>query len=44
MLNYSERQILEMFKNTLPCNLYWVLFLIENLRQALEVARRILNE
>ena len=33
-----------MFKNTLPSRLYWVLFLIEDLRQAVETAKRILTK
>ena len=28
---YGEPQILEVFKNTLPTKLYWILFPIENL-------------
>ena len=31
LLNYVEPQILELFKNTLPSKLYWILFLINNL-------------
>ena len=34
--------MLEVFKNTLPTKLYWVLFPIENLRQVVETAKRIL--
>ena len=41
-LGYGEPQILEVFKNTLPTKLYWVLFPIEDLRQAVETAERIL--
>ena len=33
--------MLEVFKNTLPTKLYWILFPIENLRQAVETAKRI---
>ena len=32
LLGYGEPQILEVFKNTLPTKLYWVLFPRENLR------------
>ena len=32
ILGYGELQILEVFKNTLPTKLYWVLFPIDNLR------------
>ena len=31
-----------MFKNTLPTKLYWILFPIEDLKQAVETAKRIL--
>ena len=37
LLNYSEPQILDLFKNTLPSILYWVLFPIEDLRAAKRV-------
>ena len=43
-LGYGEPQILEVFKNALPTKLYWILFPIEDLRQALETARRILTK
>ena len=33
-----------MFKNTLPTKLYWILFPIEDLRQAEEIAKRILTK
>ena len=36
LLNYGEPEILELFKNTLPSKLYWILFPINNLRQAIE--------
>ena len=32
------------FKNTLPTKLYWILFSIEDLRQAVETAKRILTK
>ena len=32
LLGYREPQILEVFKNTLPPKLYWILFPIEDLR------------
>ena len=41
LLGYQEPQILEVFKNTLPTKLYWVLFPIKDLRQAVETAKRI---
>ena len=39
LLGFQEPQILEVFKNTLPTKLYWVLFLIMDLRQAVEKAK-----
>ena len=35
LLNYGEPQIVELFKNTLLSKLYWILFLIDNLREML---------
>ena len=39
LLNYDEPQILELFKYTLPSRLYWVLFSINNLRDAVDAAK-----
>ena len=44
LLGYGEMQILEVFKNTLPTKLYWILFHIEDLRQAVETAKRTLTK
>ena len=44
LLGYGEPQISEVFKNTLPTNLYWVLFPIKDLRQAVETSKRILTK
>ena len=44
LLGYEEPQILAVFKNTLPTKLYWILFPIEDLRQAVETAKRILTK
>ena len=44
LLGYGEPKILEVFKNTLPTKLYWVLFPIENLRQTVDTAKRILTK
>ena len=44
LLEYEEPQILEVFINTLPTRLYWVLFPIDNLRQAVETVKRILTK
>ena len=43
-LNYSEPQILELYKNTLPGRLYWVLFSINNLRDVVDTAKRVLTK
>ena len=43
LLGYGEPQILEVFKNTLPTKLYLILFPIEDLRQAVDTAKRILT-
>ena len=43
-LGYGEPQILEVFKNTLPTKLYWILFPIEDLRQAVDTAKKILTK
>ena len=42
LLGYGEPQVLEVFKNKLPTKLYWILFPIEDLRQVVETAKRIL--
>ena len=39
LLGYGEPQILEVFKNTLPTKLYWILFPTENPRQAVETVK-----
>ena len=44
LLGYGEPQILEVFKNTLPTKLYWILIQIENLRQAIDTAKTILTK
>ena len=44
LLNYGEPEILEFFKNTLPSKLYWILFPINNLREAVDTAKRVLNK
>ena len=44
LLGYGEPQILEVFKITLPTKLYWILFPIEDLRQAVDIAKRILTK
>ena len=44
LLNYGEPEALELFKNTLPSRLYWILFPINNLREAVDTAKRVLNK
>ena len=43
-LGYGEPQILDVFKDTLPTKLYWILFPIEDLRQAVDTAKRMLTK
>ena len=42
LLDYGDPQILELFKSTLPSRLYYMLYHIDNLREGVEMARRIL--
>ena len=44
LLGYEDPQVLEVFKNTVPNRLYWVLFTIDNLRDTVETAKRFLTE
>ena len=44
ILGYGKPQILEVFKNTLPTKLYWIPFPIDDLRQAVDTAKRILTK
>ena len=44
LLGYEEPQILEVYKNTLPTKLYWIFFPIEDLRQAVETAKKNINQ
>ena len=43
-LGYQEPQIVEVFKTLSPQKLYWVLFSIMDLRQAVETAKSILTK
>ena len=43
LLHYGEPEILDLFKNTLPSKLYWLLFSINNLREAVDTAKRVLD-
>ena len=40
LLGYGKPQILEIFKNAISTKIYWILFPIEDLRQAVETAKR----
>ena len=42
LLNYGEPQILELFKNTLLSKLYYMVYHINNLREAVETAKYML--
>ena len=44
MLNYGEMQILENFKNTLPNRLYSTLINVNNLRDTINLAKRVLTK
>ena len=44
MLDYGEPQILELFKNTLPSRLYYMVYNINNLREAVETAKCMLTK
>ena len=44
LLGYQEPQASEVFKNTVPNRLYWVLFPINNLREVVETAKRFLTK
>ena len=44
LLGYQDLQVLEVFKNTLPSKLYWVLFPIEDLRVVVDTAKRMLTK
>ena len=44
MLKHGKPQIPDVFKNTLPSRLYWVLFLVEDLRQAVRTAKRVFTK
>ena len=44
LLGYGDPQVLEVFQNTVPNRLYWVLFAIDNLHDAVETAKRFLTK
>ena len=44
MLGYRELQILEVFMNTIPNSLSWIVFPIDNLRVAVETEKRVLTK
>ena len=44
LLGYEDPQVLKPFKNIVPNRLYWVLFSIDNLHDAVETAKRFLTK
>ena len=44
LLNYWGPQILEPFKNTLPSKLYYMVYHINKLREAVETAKQMLTK
>ena len=44
LLGYGEPQILDVFKTTVTNKLYWILYSINNLRVAVETAKRMLTK
>ena len=44
LLGYGKPQMLNVFKNTLPTRLYWVLIPIEDFRQAVETVKTLLTK
>ena len=44
LLGYEDPQVLEVFKNTVPNRLYWVLFPIDNMHEVVETAKRFLTK
>ena len=44
LLNYGEPQIWELLKNTLPSRLYYMLYQINDLRVAVETAKRLITK
>ena len=44
LLDYGEPQILELFKNTLPSRLYYLLYQIDNLNVTVETAKQTLTK
>ena len=44
LLGNGDPQILEVLKNTLPTKLYWILFPKDDLKQAVETAKKILTK
>ena len=44
LLDYGEPQVLELFRNTLPSRLFYMLYQINDLRVAVETAKRLLTK
>ena len=43
LLNYGEPEIIELYKNTLPSKLYYMLYQVDDLRTVIETAKRVFN-
>ena len=44
LLDYGEPWILELFKNTLPSRLYYMLYQLNDLKEAVQMAKRLLTK
>ena len=44
LLGYEDLQVLEVFKNTVPNRLYWVVFSIDNLHDAVGDSKKIFDK
>ena len=44
LLDYGDPQILELFKSTLPGRLYYMLYRVDNLRETVQTAKKILTK
>ena len=44
LLDYAELQILELFKITIPSKLYYIVFNMNNLRQAVDAAKHMMTK
>ena len=44
VLGYNDGQILDLFKKTLPTRYYYLLFSIQNLKEAIESAKHVMTQ